>query len=241
VTQDNQTQSPPLKKIKPQSNQNPLNSLHPVLDGIRQIMPSLAQSLGSEYELVLHDFQDVRHSIVAIEGSVTGRSVGGPLTDLILQIIRKEETPPDLVKYPGFTLGGKELISSTIFLRNEAGKVIGCLCFNREVNRLKMIQSMFNDYLEAKPLEDQQMDKDAETFVQDVEELLMGTINEVITIEAKPIEFMTKTDKIRVVQILDNRGIFLIRSSVQTVARALNVSRYTIYNYLEEVRQTGVR
>jgi predicted transcriptional regulator YheO len=215
--------------------------LHPILDGIRQIMPSLGSALGSDCELVLHDFRDVRHSLVAIEGNVTNRSVGSPLTDLILQIIRNDETPSDLLRYPSFTREGRELISSTIFLRNETGEVIGCLCLNRHIDRWKNARDLLVDFLESHPLDKGDVSEDSETFVQDVEELLMGTINEVITLERKPLEFMNKADKIRIVQILDDRGIFLIRGAVQTVARALNVSRYTIYNYLEEVRQLETR
>jgi predicted transcriptional regulator YheO len=200
-------------------------------------MPSLATALGPACELVLHDFADVRHSIVAIEGNITGRAVGGPLTDLFLQIIRQEEFPEDLLKYPSYTVEGKELLSSTIFLRDEADQLIGCLCINRDISHWKLARDTLNELCGVLPLDKAQEIEEKETFVQDVEELLMGTINEVIAIEQKPIDFMTKEDKSNIVKILDERGIFLIRGSVQTVARALNVSRYTIYNYLEEVRQ----
>lgn len=200
-------------------------------------MPSLAKVLGSNCELVLHDFRDVRHSIVAMEGNVTGRSVGGPLTDLFLQIIRKEDSPDDLLKYPSHTTDGRELVCSTIFLRDETEKVIGCLCINRDISHLKMVRDSLDDLCQVLPLQGKHDGaEETETFVQDVEELLMGSIHEIIAIDRKPVEFMTKADKIRIVQMLDDRGIFLIRGSVQTVARALNVSRYTIYNYLDEVR-----
>lgn len=228
MTETSQTQSHPIKITKTETGQYATHKLHPVLDGIRQILPSLAYALGPDCELVLHDFKDIRHSIVAIEGNVTHRSVGSPLTDLGLQTIRKRETPPELLKYTSFTREGRELISSTFFIRNEAGKVIGCLCINRDINRWKMARDVLDDFLKTHPLEKEHVSDDTETFVKDVEELLMGTINEVISLERKPVEFMNKADKIRMVQILDDRGIFLIRGAVQTVARALNVSRYTI-------------
>jgi len=39
-----------------------------------------------------------------------------------------------------------------------------------------------------------------------------------------------------VVKSLDERGIFLIKGAVENVAKFLDVSRYTIYNYLDEIR-----
>jgi predicted transcriptional regulator YheO len=202
-------------------------------------MPSLYKVLGTDCELVLHDFEDVRHSIVAIEGNITDRSVGGPLTDLFLQIIRKEESPDDLLKYSSFTVDGRELLCSTIFIRDETEKVVGCLCINRDINHYKMVRNALDEI--SLPLAHQREtgSEETETFVKDVEELLMGSIHEILNSEPKPVEFMTKADKIRVVHLLDDRGIFMIRGSVQTVARALNVSRYTIYNYLDEGREAA--
>ena len=61
-------------------------------------------------------------------------------------------------------------------------------------------------------------------------------IDEVIEQYAVPVTLMKKRDKIVVVRELDERGVFLIRGAVSTVARVLGVSRYTIYNYLEEMK-----
>lgn len=61
-------------------------------------------------------------------------------------------------------------------------------------------------------------------------------IDEVIEHSAVPVTLMKKEDKLGVVWELDKRGVFLIRGAVNTVAQALGVSRYTIYNYLEEIK-----
>ncbi|MDW7740610.1 MAG: helix-turn-helix domain-containing protein [Bacillota bacterium] len=46
----------------------------------------------------------------------------------------------------------------------------------------------------------------------------------------------TKEDKIKIVSLLDDRGVFLVKGAVEQVAKDLVVSKYTIYNYLEEAR-----
>jgi HTH domain len=43
---------------------------------------------------------------------------------------------------------------------------------------------------------------------------------------------LTREDKQRAVQLLGERGAFALRKSVECVADAMGVSRFTIYNYL---------
>ncbi|MGI8880727.1 MAG: helix-turn-helix domain-containing protein [Jatrophihabitans sp.] len=46
---------------------------------------------------------------------------------------------------------------------------------------------------------------------------------------------MKKRHKMRVVAGLEARGMFMLRDAVDTIAAALKVTRYTIYNYLNEI------
>jgi hypothetical protein len=53
-----------------------------------------------------------------------------------------------------------------------------------------------------------------------------------------PITQMTRAQKQQVVRFLDERGAFNLKKSVETVADALGVSRFTVYNYLDSSRQS---
>jgi predicted transcriptional regulator YheO len=52
----------------------------------------------------------------------------------------------------------------------------------------------------------------------------------------RPVAYMTKDDKVEIVRTLDQKGAFLIKGAIDYVAKVLCVSRYTVYNYLDEVR-----
>ena len=43
---------------------------------------------------------------------------------------------------------------------------------------------------------------------------------------------LSREDKQRAVKLLEERGAFKLRKSVEDVAAVLNVSRFTVYNYL---------
>jgi hypothetical protein len=47
-----------------------------------------------------------------------------------------------------------------------------------------------------------------------------------------PLDALTREDKQAAVQMLHDRGAFELRRSVEAVAEAMGVSRFTIYNYL---------
>ena len=47
---------------------------------------------------------------------------------------------------------------------------------------------------------------------------------------------MQKEDKLMVAKIVDEKGVFLIKWAISQLTKEINVSRYTIYNYLEELK-----
>jgi len=47
-----------------------------------------------------------------------------------------------------------------------------------------------------------------------------------------PLEELPRAEKQRAVRVLEERGAFAYRRSAETVAEALGVTRFTVYNYL---------
>jgi predicted transcriptional regulator YheO len=48
---------------------------------------------------------------------------------------------------------------------------------------------------------------------------------------------MSKTDRMRVVQMLDDAGMLELRKAIPTIAHFLGVTRFTIHNYINELRE----
>ncbi|MCD6183407.1 MAG: PAS domain-containing protein, partial [Thermovirga sp.] len=96
---------------------------------------AIAEMFGNKCEVLIHDFSHPQHSIVVIEnGQVIGRKIGDPITDLALSVWKKnsyENKKIDrIVNYKTKTKNGKMLKSSTVFIRNNQKKIIGCICIN---------------------------------------------------------------------------------------------------------------
>ena len=48
----------------------------------------------------------------------------------------------------------------------------------------------------------------------------------------RPLDELDRTEKQAAVKVLHERGAFALRKSVEAVAEALGISRFTVYNYL---------
>lgn len=70
---------------------------------------------------------------------------------------------------------------------------------------------------------------------------LQGALERIIaTVENQlggPLPDLSRQDKQRAVAMLDKLGAFTLRKGVEDVADALDVSRFTVYNYLNAVSE----
>ncbi len=207
--------------------------LYPVLRFCCDIAADLVQAIGPGSEVVVHDLSQPESSIMAIAGDLTGRQVGGPLTDLVLRLLKSGRTDQNLLNYETKTSDGRILKSSTLFIHDERGKTVGCLCINQEITSWLLAKGLISAVCETRePLASEE--ETGESFPNDVQELLQTAIHQSVERIGKPVSMMDKNDKIRVVGDLDKQGIFLIRGAASCVAGELGVSRPTIYNYLEQ-------
>jgi len=204
---------------------------HPIISALCEIVPPLAQAIGEDVEVVVHELSHPQDSLIAMAGDVTGRSVGAPLTDMFQGMLLRGEIE-DRINYSTRTADGRQLRSSTIFIRDENGEPLACLCINFDITKWLIARHVTTAFCSTESLEDDQ----AESFDGDVVSMLERNIEEALAEDAVPVAMMKKEDKLRVVRRLEQVGVFQIKGAVASVAAALDVSRYTIYNYLDEIR-----
>jgi predicted transcriptional regulator YheO len=192
----------------------------------RQLADLVAQTFGDLCEVVIHDFTDLEHSIIHLAGDVTNRRVGDGPTNLLLQAIRERRTGDDLYGYVGHTLDNKTLRSSSAFLRDADGTVYGAFCINVDTTSLVQLDSWLSQMVHNTRTEV------SELFTGNVTEALEALMAEAVLEIGVPVAQMNRAQKIRLVHLLQEKGAFRIKRAVTIVAERLNVSRFTVYNYL---------
>ncbi len=201
----------------------------------KRMAKGLAGQFGRNCEVVIHDLRgtDTEHSIIYIEnGHVTGRSVGDGPSHIVLESLKEDPgTLEDRVSYLTRTADGRILKSTTLFIRDDKGKVIGLLGINYDISMLVSVEGALRDFTGQDGLS-----SEPEAISRNVADLLDELLDHSVRLVGKPPAMMSKDDKIRAISFLDDNGAFLITKSGPKVCQYFGISTYTLYSYLDEIR-----
>jgi len=210
--------------------------LHPILKSMIPLVQGIADTFGKNCEVILHDIRNPQSSIIAIaNGHITGRTVGSPMSEYGLATLRRGQFDKPMVNYCKRTKDGKLLKSSSLFIKDEDGKLIAFLCINYDISELTIAKNIINDLTSIIDITDFSEDNE-ESYESTVNGMLSSIVNKTLESVGKPVAFISKDEKVNIVQLLDSKGVFLIKGAIDYVAKVLCVSRYTVYNYLDEIR-----
>lgn len=213
-------------------------NIHPLLRNLIPLAEGIARTFGKNCEVSICDISNPQHSIIAIfNGHVTGKDVGDAMSDIVLRSISEGTLGEDKINISSKSDDGKLLKSSCIFIRDERDKVIGSLCINYDISEFVMFDNIIRDFCQTE--NKNSIEYAFEANDNNVNDVLANMVDSTLKSFGKPVNFMTKDEKVYIVKLLDSKGIFLIKGAIDYVARVLCVSRYTVYNYLDEVRASG--
>lgn len=203
------------------------------LDFYRRLSSALAEQFGSNCEVVVHDLRkkDPDHTIVAIEnGHVSHRQKGDGSSRIVLEALN-EHDPKKLSDQAGYLLkthDGRILKSSTVYIRDEAGAVVGIFAVNYDITELLMAEHAIGSILNHR-----QEKRVPERIPQSVNELLDDLIEQSVVMVGKPVALMNKEDKIKAIRFLSDAGAFLVTRSGDKVSKYFGISKYTLYSYID--------
>lgn len=216
-----------------------------VIETLKWVVEGMQHIIGGDIEVVLHDLSKPGHSVVAIaNGHITGRTIGspiisGPFDDLGLQkLMSGEFAEPGksysiISDYRTRSRVGHELDSTSIILRDSRDTAYAAFCINADRSRLRELDTIVKGLIASVAGAPQAV---TETESASVDDLVQEIIQSGIAATGKAVATMTREDKMEAVRHMNDRGLFLIRSSVDLAASSLGVSRFTIYNYLDQLR-----
>ena len=216
--------------------------INPLLANFIPAVKAIAKTFGPDCEVLIHDVNNLENSIIAIEnGHVTGRKVGSPMTDLGLYFLKSDlfKDTEFIANYQTESKDGKKLKSTSIFIRDNKKKIVGFLCINYALDHLTEIRRKIDDFCAVNKDADKNIfnnEEKEEIFTDNLDDLLERVFIKAREKVGKPIEKMQKDDKLEIVRYLQKKGVFLVKGNIDKIAKKLNVSRYTVYNYLSEIK-----
>jgi predicted transcriptional regulator YheO len=197
---------------------------------LQQLVTALAQMMGDKCEVVLHDLRSPESSILAIEhGNITGRKVGDPSTNLGLPVFDNPYGNYDKFNYRSTTRSGRILKSSSIYLKDPSGRVFAALCLNYDISEMLVASNFLREFTTT----DDQIE---EHFATDINDVITKILDDALETMGNAVLFGDKDDRVKLVQLLNEKGVFSVKGSIDRIANLFGVSRVTVYGYLNEVQ-----
>ncbi len=192
----------------------------------------LTHVMGPETEVVLHDRDGV--IIWIAQGHITGRAVGQQDLLPAMELVARQRAMEGFdytTGYKSFSRRGTPLRSSSLFFRDEAGKLDYVLCVNQDISAYVDLQRVLDAFIGDRPAA-AQVQPDRDSLDDVVMKMILGEISRM-----KPADIDSKEDKLRLIRRLNDKGIFGARGAVGTVCQLLHIAQPTLYKYLQEIKE----
>jgi len=206
-------------------------------DFLSQFIPLvdfMAEIMGPNSEIVLHDTGNLEKSLLSIRNSSSPeRELGAGMSEFARKILNEGRRTGKrfITNYLGKSYNaGKFIKASTYFIRDDEGEIVGMLGINTDLSALSEAHRLLGQMLYVGEI-DEEADSPGDRM--SIRETVFGVIEQVIgSFGTDPVR-MTTEEKKEVVDALDDRGVFLLKGVVSEVASRLDVSEQTIYRYLK--------
>lgn len=221
--------------------------MNPNLKQYIPLLEFLSHVLGPRSEIVLQDIgSGLTSSVVYIKNNLSGREIGAPATDFLITILRDKgyEQQDFITNYQTTTATGLTLQSSSFFIKDELGELIGMICINSDKSQLQTLEQLLIEGLatiQREKVEELPPQEITENFYLNADHVVQDTIQQLTNgrdLHAAP---LLKREKIKIVEALHDRGFFELKDAIVKVAQAFQMSEVSIYKYIQEIKkQTDV-
>jgi len=206
-----------------------------ILDQFVTLAEFMSRCYTRDTEIVVHDISHLESSTIAIfNNHISGRDIGAPMTNKGCDFLKKNvyRTKNFVTNYKGITEKGIVVRSSTYFIKNGENKLIGVLCVNVDIRKHAQIRHLMDTFMAMDDGEEQ-----AEFFQLSIGSAIGETIADYCSIHDRNIETLSMEDKVNLVSILSEKGIFDRKGAICEAAQQLGASEPTIYRYIKRIKK----
>lgn len=232
---------------------------HKIFERYSEIVDFFEGLLGDHYEIVLLDVNDLEHSIVDIRNPyISGREIGDPISDFGRKLLKNKiyKQKPHVLNHLTISKNGKNLKSSTLFIKDDEGELAALLCINIDMTEFIMARNIINRYYnthtkingliddageirEIREMQEENNKPKSNLLEDSLQVSVEGIVSSMLSKttfgkERIPLERLTPEEKYALISELNEEGLFLIKGSVIELAKKLSISENTVYRYIKK-------
>jgi len=199
--------------------------MNSVIERQLPVAEAIARLLHPHAEVVVHDI--ARNCVAAIYNGFSQRQVGdvSHLTEADMP-----QLDDCLGPYPKTNWDGRALKSVSSVLRDDQGNAVGLLCINFDVSQLRLMQQVIDSFIQPKEM----IEQPEALFSDDWHERINHYVHQYLLDHQLTLDSISRRDKKNLVGHLQDVGAFSGKNAATYIARVLQISRATVYKYLQE-------
>ncbi|MCA0400415.1 MAG: helix-turn-helix domain-containing protein [Proteobacteria bacterium] len=206
-----------------------------VLESCARLVGTIVAQFGTNCQATLYDMRGGTPSLVATAGSVMKPKLGSPLpARLAERLMRNDRENTGRLLFTSTAPDGRRLSSSITSLSGAGGELIGYLCIDLCIEHLIASIDLLQNFCNMDP--GTKAGAEPPSGEGDVISMVDAIITEVLGQHGATLSGKVKSDRMKIVAALDQKGVFLIKGAVELIAQRLNVSKFTLYNDLDQLK-----
>jgi D-arginine utilization repressor len=205
-----------------------MNKIDKLLKPYQNFIEAIVILFNPFIEVAIHDLHN--GTLAAIYNSFSKRKIGekSPLKELKVKI---DEFPDVFPPYNRRNWDGKKLKCTSITLRDEAGNPVILICLNFDTSILVQTKDILEAFLKIKTESGNPIETYGESCEQQISSLTEHFLKERQTSRSA----LDRNNKKELIEFLYRKGVFHFKNSVPFIAKYLQLSRASIYNYIKEI------
>jgi D-arginine utilization repressor len=203
-------------------------NIHPKAQALLPMVEGIVKLFYPFAEGAVHDLRQGK--VVAIYNNISRRKVGdpSPITELGVEV---KDFPDVFDPYYKTNWDGKRLKCVSVTIRDDAGQPVGLVCINFDTSVFNGLNVQLEKLL---GLTDKQGLNPVDQFGEDWQRRVTDFIDAYAKAHNIAVAAMTTDQKADLVAQMYDHSLFNYRDAAAYVAKELDVSRTTVYNYLRK-------
>lgn len=195
-----------------------------------RLAEAISLMFGKNCETIIHEMNGQHVLNVAIfNGHVSNRKAGSTLS-IYGKDTSQDQSPEQNLELDYLNqrviTNGKQIKSTTIHMRGEDYDY--ALGINYDITIMEQMARVMEGFTAVEGELSNRILCGDQTEVVALFDSCLESFN-------VPVDLMKKNDRIELVRLLKEKGVFRLQRSVPYVAERMGVSKYTVYNYLNEI------
>ncbi|ELC2485892.1 PAS domain-containing protein [Salmonella enterica] len=187
----------------------------------------LGTFLGEYCEIVLHSFEDLHHSVIHIvNGHVTGRERGAPVTNVALEKLAEFNSTNDMWDVYFSNKGARPFKSSSSLIVNKNKSPVGMICMNFALDM--PLNAFIDNFAKSNNYRN-------ESFTQDINNLVLSHLEPVKNMVYANTGIPSKNKNYEIIRELNSIGLFEFPVTNKIVSSILGISPNTVYKHLRSL------